>query len=592
MEQALSKLPQYEKAEAFEAYLGDPLDAARVLSFKRAVALDEQELFPQQACDEIDHWGLALHYIPQAWGGASASFEELFALLRLLARRDVTVVVAHAKTYLGAVGVWLSGSNQQKQRLAHIIRAGGQVALALTEKEHGSDLLATEVTATKVAGGYLLAGEKWLISNATRCAALTLFARTHAAGGPRGFSLFFIEKHLLDPSGFALLPKIKTLGVRGADISGIKFTDCFIPDSALVGPLGFALETTLKAFQISRTILPAAILGAADTALRSTLRFALARRLYRGSVWAIPEARRVILDAFIQLLVCECVALGAVRSLHQATPQMSISSAVTKYFVPTQIEQTIKDLAVVMGARHFLREEHDFGIFQKLLRDNAIASLFDGSTVINLNGIAQQLQQLWQYPRKNTAQNPDEMLSSLKHIFCLRDPLQDFAPNKQELTNRGRDDVVQSLPLFPTLPLQGLARIAPHTLGDLLKLLEEIIQEFKQQRQELLRQTRLPGNTFNQSPQFFDLARRHCTLYAAASCLWMWWFNRDHLSDFFAHGEWLVLGLNRLLMDLQPWRWAFFSDYYENVGQHLLSLHHEERLFSIFPLQLARLQEP
>ncbi|MGA9768390.1 MAG: acyl-CoA dehydrogenase family protein, partial [Blastocatellia bacterium] len=174
-------LKQYEKAEAFEQYLGDSFDPSRPFSFKRCVELDELEVYPQQACDQINDWGFHLQYIPQQFGGAFRSFEEFFALLRLLARRDLTVVVAHAKTYLGSIGVWLSGSDQQKQRLAQIIKEGGQVALALTEKEHGSDLLATEVTATKTAGGYILSGEKWLINNATRCAAFTLFARTDSA---------------------------------------------------------------------------------------------------------------------------------------------------------------------------------------------------------------------------------------------------------------------------------------------------------------------------------------------------------------------------------------------------------------------------
>ncbi|MGA9769012.1 MAG: acyl-CoA dehydrogenase, partial [Blastocatellia bacterium] len=408
---------------------------------------------------------------------------------------------------------------------------------------------------------------------------------------PRSFSLFFIEKQFLDASSFSYLPKIKTHGIRGADISGISFHDCFIPDSALVGPQGFALESTLKGFQTTRTIIPAISLGAADTALRSTLRFALSRRLYNGSVFSIPEARRVLVDAFIQLLVCDCVALAAARSLHLAPSQMSVSSAVAKFFVPSQIEVAIADLAVVMGARHFLREGHDFGLFQKFMRDNAIAGLFDGSTVINLNGIAQQLQQIWRYPRKHEPQNPDEIISSLKNIFCLREPLPDFDPDRLELTNRGRDDITQSLPFFPALQSQEFNSINPHTLGNLLKLIEEIIQEFNKQRQELMSLTRHPGNTFNQSPELFALARRHCILHAAASCLWMWFFNRDHLSDFFAQGEWLVLGLNHLLRGLQPWRWEFFSSYYESVGQHLLSLQKEDRLFSIFPIQLARSQE-
>src|SRR5262249_25821936 len=159
---------QYEMAEALERCLGDPLDPARPFSFHRSVELDELEEYPEAAFEEIERWGFHEQYVPERYGGRFRSFEELFALLRAIARRDVTVVVAHAKTYLGAVGVWSMGSEQQKEKLAQIIKARGQVAFALTEKDHGSDLLASEVTATKVEGGYVLSGEKWLISNARR----------------------------------------------------------------------------------------------------------------------------------------------------------------------------------------------------------------------------------------------------------------------------------------------------------------------------------------------------------------------------------------------------------------------------------------
>ncbi len=582
------KLPQYELAEAFEQYLGDPLDPERPLSFRQAVELDEREEYPEAACAEIERWGFHEQYAPERYGGRFRSFEELFALLRAIARRDVTVAVAHAKTYLGAVGVWSMGSRRQKENLARIIKAGGQVAFALTEKDHGSDLLATEVTATKVEGGYILSGEKWLISNVRRCAALTLFARTEPAGGPRGFSLFFIEKSALDQSSFKYLPRVKTHGVRGADIAGVRFENCLVPNWALVGPPGSALETTLKCFQVTRTLIPAISLGAGDTALRSVMRFALSRRLYGEVVFAIPEARRVLVDAFLDLLICDCVAVAAARSLHVAPGRMSVWSAVAKYFTPVRVERVIGDLAVALGARYFLREGHDYGVFQKALRDNSILSLFDGSTVINLNGIVQQLQQIW---RGRYITGAREMDSCLRRIFSLLEPLPDFDPDELEMTNRGRDDITQSLPIFSLPRLKELFSIDLPIREDLAGLLDELIQESDEQRRELLSLTSRPGNAFNNSPELFDLARRHCALHAAASCLWMWLFNRECLGDFFARGEWLVLCLNRLLMDLQPRRRVFLAAHYQSVAQYLLELQRNDRQFSILPLKLAGREE-
>src|SRR5205807_7571523 len=125
------------------------------------------------------------------WGGKLASIEEAAALQRMISRRDLTTAIALGQSFLGSVAVWLAGSTKQRQRLAQILRGGGLTALALTEEEHGSDLLAAEVSAPP------LSGRKWLINNATRAEALTVFARTDPQGGLTGFSLFLLDKAAL-----------------------------------------------------------------------------------------------------------------------------------------------------------------------------------------------------------------------------------------------------------------------------------------------------------------------------------------------------------------------------------------------------------
>ena len=52
-----------------------------------------------------------------------------------------------------------------------------------------------------------LDGEKWLINNATRGQLMCVLARTDPAGGPRGFSLFLVDKRELADGSFRCLPK-------------------------------------------------------------------------------------------------------------------------------------------------------------------------------------------------------------------------------------------------------------------------------------------------------------------------------------------------------------------------------------------------
>ena len=77
-----------------------------------------------------------------------------------------------------------------------------------------------------------------------------------------------------------------------------------------------------------------------------------------------------------------------------APEQSSLWASIVKYFVPTTIETMIQNLSVVLGARYYMREEHEFGTFQRVLRDAAVVSLFDGSTVVNLHALMLQFRHL------------------------------------------------------------------------------------------------------------------------------------------------------------------------------------------------------
>ena len=130
------------KAAELDRALGDPDDPGRLFSHQRIAALDEREEFPREICRELDVLGLPAHYVPAEHGGALHAYPDSLALMRVVARRDLTTAIAHGKTFLGAVSVWVAGSPAQVQALAARILDGGVVSWGLTERDHGSDLLA------------------------------------------------------------------------------------------------------------------------------------------------------------------------------------------------------------------------------------------------------------------------------------------------------------------------------------------------------------------------------------------------------------------------------------------------------------------
>src|SRR4030095_4250720 len=122
---------------------------------------------------------------------------------------------------------------------------------------------------------------------------------------------------------------------------------------------------TLKSFQITRTLFSGLSLGAADRALRTALRFPLSRGLSGNGAHGLPHARATLVDAFLDLLSCDCVAISAARALHVVPDQTSFWSAVAKYYVPAPVEKMIGHLSALLGASAFLREDQRGGVFEK-----------------------------------------------------------------------------------------------------------------------------------------------------------------------------------------------------------------------------------
>ena len=603
-------LTQYQLAEQLEQALGNPQQTESLMSFQHTAELDEAEQFPHEEIAWLYNWGLQNYYIPTACGGKFTSFEEFVAGVRVLSRRDLNISIAFTTLFWSFL-TWMAGSNEQKEKLSHLMREEHTaMCLAYSEREHGSDLVGGSVTATKVDGGYLLNGEKWPINRATISGVTYVLARTDPEGGNRGLSLFMVEKDLLDAGQYYNLPKIKTHGIRAADMSGIGFSDCFIPDSMLLGKEGHGLELGLKGFQITRALCAAFSQGAADTTMRTTLNFAVNRKLYNKTVIDMPHARRTLSNAFIDMLICDCVNIGAARGFHVATDQFSVWSAVDKYFVPVTLEQVMKETSVVLGSRFYMRDEHDSGVFQKALRDSAIISMFDGSAAVNLHALILQRRQLAK-ARVRIRKKPEKLAAVQKRLaqsFSLAQQVPTFEPTKLELISRGADDVMQGIegtiaklealhePSESSLDsLRSDASTSDQTvISQVLELSRIILEELDAQDEQITQSAFEHGH--DQSFESFDLAKHYCRLHAAMACILMWLHNRElaELGDFFMKGEWLVISLHRLLAHFRMTPLLSTGNlpasYHENVAQELLRLHKEDKMFSIVPFQLATSQ--
>jgi alkylation response protein AidB-like acyl-CoA dehydrogenase len=379
-------------ARRAEEALGDPWGGG-VGSYAAAVDLDRTSRFPTAGAELLDDLGFSAQYVPRRFGGDLVDVAAAAAGVRAVARRDLTLAIGHAKTFLGAVSAWIADEELARDVVAPMVLSGAPVSWGLTERGRGSDLAATATRAElHHGGGVRLTGEKWLINNATRGRAVTLLVRTSDEAGPRATSLVFCDKTELSGS-WATLPKIATHGIRGADISGIRFDRAGVPSGRVIGAPGTGLETVLKGLQVTRTLCTALALGAGDAALDHALCFTSERVLYGRRLDTLPAARRDLVTSAADLVIAESASVAGARHVQLLPAELPFVGAAVKHVVPSFVEPAVDRLARLLGA-NALRTEGRYAAVQKIVRDDRVVSVFDGTTAVSLHAVVNEFPSL------------------------------------------------------------------------------------------------------------------------------------------------------------------------------------------------------
>lgn len=541
-------MDRFVRAKELDAKLGDPYHADTAIPHAVSARWDEEEHYPQEALDTLTSLGVASEFVPISLGGNLRAYDELLYIARVVANRNLTVAVTMSAMIWSTL-VWIAGNEEQKKRHAASILAHRTPCLAYSEEAHGADLLASDAIARRTAGGYLVTGRKWPINRATTGQSVVLLARTGEPNDPRALSLFWFEKADLDPACFHPLPRVPTLGVRGTDISGIEFENALVPESSRVGREGAGLEIALKGFHVTRTLCAGLSLGAVDSAIRTTVRLARARRLYENAMIALPQVRKTIVDAYALLLALDAASLAAMRALHVSPSQSASISASIKHAVPEIAEQIVGSLAKIHGARFYMREHHDWGVMQKVYRDNLLIGIFDGSSPVNLSALATELPILARFaPQSLGGGSSDARRESgtferarLTCTLSVAPPPFDY--EGLDLASRG-DDMVGSYGLLldeierelTEEPLRGL-------LLPLLRAVKAAIIELYTGVQAA--EGRARGRGAAGAPALAELAERFAILFVTVAAIHAWWRRRAVATD--RPEAWLVLALRQLL---------------------------------------------
>src|SRR5271156_3437315 len=134
-----------------------------------------------------------------------------------------------------------NGSDEVRDRwVTRGIAGEAVICLALTEPGAGSDASNLSTRATRVDGGWRIAGEKTSITQAVHADVAIVIAQTNPGSGGKGIGMFLVD---MDDAAVTTQP-IRDPGFKPLGRGSIFFDDVFVPDSHVLGEIGrgFVME--------------------------------------------------------------------------------------------------------------------------------------------------------------------------------------------------------------------------------------------------------------------------------------------------------------------------------------------------------------
>jgi hypothetical protein len=401
-----------------------------------------------------------------------------------------------------------------------------------------------------------------------------MFARTDTRPGSRSHSQVYVDKAAVPAGTLRYLPRFPSVGMRGVQLGGVEFTDCPLPESAVLGAPGLGLETAMRSFQLTRIVLPAMMTGTVDTGLRITLDFLTRRRLYGGVAIDLPYLRAALAEVFADLLAAEAFARTCARAVHVVPEQCSVYAAATKYAVAGALLPAMNRLALVLGARSYLRDgEH--GIFQKMLRDLKPVGFGHAARAACQMTILPQLPLLakrsWSRP-----QAPPE---------ALFDPAAELPPvpfGRLAVTARGADRLSAVL---ATAEPPGLDAGTARELRGLLDWYTSQLRELGAAGAALP-----PAElTAAASAEAYALTDRYVAVLQAAACVGVWQQQHRRGTGFLGEPAWLLAALRRIAARTgeSPWDGDLPDALTGPLATELLARHAAGRSFGLTARPLA-----
>jgi acyl-CoA dehydrogenase len=286
---------------------------------------------------------------------------------------------------LGSSGLMNHGNAAQKDRYLPRIAAGEIItAFALSEPQAGSDAANIQTTATKVAGGWKLNGNKLYITNAGTADLFTVIAATDRSKKAHGgITAFLVERN---QPGFEVAQILETMGSKPYNHGELVFSDCFVADDMVLGVIGEGFKVAMETLDAGRLHVAASACGAAQRLLEMSVEWSKNRQAFGQPIAANQGIQWMLSDSATELYAAQQMLYNAAWRLDQGE-RVSKQCAMAKLYA-TEMVGRVADRAVqIHGGMGYMKELP----IERMYRDVRVMRIYEGTSEIQRIVIAREL---------------------------------------------------------------------------------------------------------------------------------------------------------------------------------------------------------
>jgi acyl-CoA dehydrogenase len=331
--------------------------------------------------------GLWAPQVPAELGGGGFAFDESAVLLEEAGRSLLGPLALNCSApdegnihMLHMIGT----PEQQRRYLMPLVAGDIRSCFAMTEPPPGagSDPSALRTTVTRVDGGWVISGQKHLISGAEGAAfSIVMAAGAESDGG--GATMLLVDT---DNPGFVVTGHART--IDGAALGGhcrVRFDDAFVADGAVLGEPGQGFRYAQVRLAPARLTHCMRWLGAARRAHEIALTRSVSRSVFGAPIAEHGMAQQMIADNEIELAAARALLWQSAWQVAQGEKSTEASSR-AKVFI-SEVVGRVVDRSVQLCGGLGTSEELVVG---RIYADVRAFRIYDGASEVHRMSIAKR----------------------------------------------------------------------------------------------------------------------------------------------------------------------------------------------------------